>query len=480
MESIVPVPSSWEDAKHGLLPQLWPLSTILERQAGLGWSLPWCGLHGEEDDEARKAYDIGVVVVYDPAKDGADHGGLERLVLSQDLQNWRDETWITVLRQAVENLRTRTACLERAPGFERFLRHETGCAASKWSDRYDAARCALLPSLVAKLPGAGSRVCIFATQKCALAATARNPLSLCYAGDCAATKLSDQPPLSKTPYRLVKVKVGTKVARHPLVQKAGEGVRWRWQRYLPAVASGEFCVPSTEEEVTAILESIEKGEPMPVFGAISDARHAAVRVDKCQLHKSEGNVKFAASDFRGAAASYAAALRELDDDDQQQQQQRILAFLEHKDRTAAIKALAMIRANLAAALLNMHDDDPKTRAVEALRHAMRAVELDPEYAKGHARCASAFAVLGEEQAAKQSTDLAHALVERAKADRLAAANAARDARAAIVERRAKRRQVPVPEPPMQTTISVDATIDPIGLCIPAPKSAATTPLFTLS
>ena len=54
------VPSGWDDAKSRLLPQLWTLSKIRQKQATLppGVILPYCGLHGEDDSTL---YDLSLI-----------------------------------------------------------------------------------------------------------------------------------------------------------------------------------------------------------------------------------------------------------------------------------------------------------------------------------------------------------------------------------------------------------------------------------
>lgn len=453
------LPATLEAARAALLPQLWPAAKVAEKQTTLGAAviLPHCGLHGEEEGD----YDVRVVVVYDSMPTDMALS-VETPVLSRELAAW-GRAFVDVLRIAMDNLRLRTKAMEGRPGFdERFTRHPTGCDASAWNDRYDAARCALLPSIVAKRPRAeagGAAVCIFATRSCALATSARNVLGLCYAGDLCATKLEVN--VSASPYRLVKVRAPSDGRKHPLVQKAGEGVTWKWQKYVPSVASGEFCVPRDAEQASQVLNAIEKGGPLPVFGDVSDASRAQEHLRCCEARKAEGNAKFAAGDFRSAAAAYSAGLNELDDD--------LFPFFE--DRVAASKTIAATRANLAAALLAIDDNNKEQRAAEALRQASKALELDPHYAKAHARCASAFEALGESRAAAESRALAAQCAARDKRDRLDAANAAQAARQAELERREevkKKRALPRRQEdaiPRTTTIEVDASIDPFGLIV---------------
>lgn len=491
------MPSLYQDAKSGLFPQLWSTAKIRAKQSSLSGvaTLPFCGLHGEEDGD----YDVVVVVVYDsnPSPLSFSH---ETPVLSRDLVRWQSESWTQVLRDAMENLRTLTKKREENKEVQRFVVHESGCGVSGWSDRYDAARCALLPAVVsraAKSPGAS--VCIFASRRCAFTTSARNPMGLCYAGDCALTKISENEVISRTPYRLAKVKYASgQNKKHPLIQKAGEGVTWKWQRYVPSISSGEFCVPKNEEQINGILDAVEAGRPTPVFGDVMDARRAQELQERCEKLKTLGNAKFAAGDYRAAAAAYAQGAKLLDDEGSQESQHIFSFFTDNR----AIKTVAATRANLAAALLQ--DSPDKSRAAEALRHAMRSVELDPEYAKGHARCAAAFKILGENDAAAESEAIAANLAAAVKADKIAAAKAANDAREALIEARRLRNEakekaaaearnkkrekslrkeqqktaLPQPPPSLPSTmISIDASLDPLGLGPTDSFAIPQTPLF---
>ena len=98
------VPSGWDDAKQRLLPQLWTLSKIRQKQSTLppGVILPYCGLHGEDDSTL---YDVGVVLVCDFAPEDANNApSLETVVLSKDIRNW-SISWTDALRSALDNLR---------------------------------------------------------------------------------------------------------------------------------------------------------------------------------------------------------------------------------------------------------------------------------------------------------------------------------------------------------------------------------------
>jgi len=202
--------------------------------------------------------------------------------------------------------------------------------------------------------------------------------------------------LSKTPYRLMKMKDTSSEGeneRHPLNQKAGEGLVWRWLPYLPSGpplrTPGEFSVPIDADEVEAILNAAEGGKQVPVFshgsaGAVSAAPTFAEK-------KENANALFKAGKFLAAIAAYDAALN---------------VKPPPSDSEAAIA-----HANAAQALLNLAaaDDERKQAcAAEALRRAARAGELAPSYAKAHARCAAACDILGEAEAAAEFRQRAEA------------------------------------------------------------------------
>ncbi|KAJ1458790.1 hypothetical protein M885DRAFT_561489 [Pelagophyceae sp. CCMP2097] len=420
------VPQTWSSAKPRLLPQLWSLAKIMKKQAELQGAavVPFCGINGEAT--VPSGCDLGVVVVCDFSVSGAV---CETPVLSRDLQRWATDgdapcDWTQLLRVAVDNLRLLTKKRETEPNFKRWNHHESGCGSTQWRDRYDAARAALLPSIVAKRKREdggrepGAHVAVFAARDVSLATTARNALGLCYLGDMLHTQMKPKAGdglISTIPFRLVKVKMASNAAAHPLVQKAGEGVCWRWQIYRPAASAGEFSVPTNTEEVEALLAAIEFGGPTPVFGETDDARRRLEQRSVMDVEKDAGNQLFAAGEYAQSWGRYDAAISLGE------------AAAQEGDGEVA-RPLAIVHANAAAALLKLADvavwalaspgtksPDASAKAAQALRHAMRAAQLDANYAKAHARCAAAFTILGETAAAADATRLAEECTVRDKA-----------------------------------------------------------------
>merc|ERR1711870_113354 len=83
------------------------------------------------------------------------------------------------------------------------------------------------------------------------------------------------------------------------------------------------------------------------------------------------------------------------------------------------KDAAILHANAAQALLNLAASEQSEKkegcAAEAMRRAMLATQLDPGYAKAHARVAAACDLLGEPAAAKEARDQAAACTTAANA-----------------------------------------------------------------
>ncbi len=425
------VPSGWDDAKQRLLPQLWTLSKIRQKQAALppGVVLPYCGLHGEDDSTL---YDVGVVLVCDFAPEDANNApSLETVVLSKDIRNW-SISWTDALRSALDNLRQRTRRLEASSVFQkRWEHHPSGCGSTLWRDRYDAARCALLPSVVARRkredgqPEPGAHVCVFAARGLALGSTSKNALGLCYLGDVVHTKIKPTGDmLSAQAYRLVKVKTAPG-RKHPLVQKAGEGLTWKWLPYAPAALSGEFSLPTSKDEVEALLECIEAGRPCPVFGPTEDQRRFNVRKSTFDGSKAQGNASFQGNDWKGALQSYDRACKVANE----ASQDRMPLYPDEP------RPLAAVHANAALCFMKLAEEsDGKQREVlyaQALKRAMSSAEADGTYAKAHDRCAKCFEALGELEASNESRKL----FEACKASDDAVKNDAR--RAALAARQAK-------------------------------------------
>eukprot|EP00811_Abedinium_folium_P025088 NODE_3561_length_2018_cov_15.497091.p1 GENE.NODE_3561_length_2018_cov_15.497091~~NODE_3561_length_2018_cov_15.497091.p1 ORF type:complete len:581 (+),score=191.37 NODE_3561_length_2018_cov_15.497091:82-1824(+) len=432
-------PSEWGECAGRLLPQLWPLEKIVARAVTLpsGVELPHCGLHGEEPPLtfANTGHDIGVVLVYEYVGAGSAMPPLETPVLSRDLTRW-DVSFTSALARALENLRSRTKA--GIASEKRWEHHQSGCGQSGWHDRFDAARAALLPRLVATRKRAdgiaeqGGHVVAFATSSMVVATTSRNALGLCYLGDTLYLKVAGsgeqataEQLLSRTPYRLLKMRDsrsggggggGAKSssaepgadgnpAEHPLnrASSAGEGFVWRWTPYSPGGpplrTAGEFSVPIDSGEVDAILNAIEGGRPVPVFthGEASGATAMPSTSSRFADLKEVANAHFKAGRYIEAIKGYNAALE----------------VPPPSDADAAI-----INANAAQALLNLAAlDDPRKEgcAAEALRRATAAAELDPTNLKAHLRCAAACEILNEPAAAAEF---------KAKANGVAAAEAA--------------------------------------------------------
>ena len=451
------VPAAWDEARGRLLPQLWPLAKIAAKQKALpgGNRLPFCGLHGEPGDDLLEAAlpgGVGVVVVCDFAPAGSSGGAapsLETPVLSRDVAGWAGcEDWTAALRVAVDNLRTRTLAVEKddAAFVARWEHHASGCGSSGWRDRYDAARCALLPSLVAKRKRGdgeaepGAHVAVFAARGCVLASTARNALGLCYLGDVLHTKIElSGDCLSTQPYRLVKVKMPPRDAQksHPLVQKAGEGVSWKWLPYAPSPTSGEFSVPTNQAQVEQLLACLEKGEPCPVFGETMDAKKRDARRRAFAAAKDQGNARFQAGDWSGAVASYDRAVKVADD----AAEDRVPLFGAVGSDDPP-RPLAAAHANAALCHLKLCEaadgDAKKHQSALALKRAMASAETDPTYAKAHDRCAKAFENLGEAAAAAESRALFDECAARDDAERRAKKAAADEVRAAKLAEREKK------------------------------------------
>ena len=156
-------------------------------------------------------------------------------MLSKDVRNW-SISWTDALRSALDNLRQRTRRLEASSVFQkRWEHHPSGCGSTLWRDRYDAARCALLPSVVARRkredgqPEPGAHVCVFAARGLALGSTSKTPWIMLF-GDVVHTKIKPTGDmLSAQAYRLVKVKTGA-------WQKAPPGAEGRRGRDLEVAA----------------------------------------------------------------------------------------------------------------------------------------------------------------------------------------------------------------------------------------------------
>jgi hypothetical protein len=416
------VPSAYEDCKSRLLPQLWPVSKIVARQATLpsGHDLPHCGLHGEEPPLQSMGQAVGVVLVsdYAPSELAATLPPIETPVLSSDLVRW-GVSFEKALIDALEHLRTRTK--EGLPAERRWEHHSSGCGQSCWQDRFDAARAALFPKLVTGrkrpdgVPEQGGHVVAFATTSCALASSSKNALGLCFMGDTLHVQIAAMDAknrtaqlLSSTPFRLLKMRSNGSEKKHPLNQKASEGFVWRWLPYVPGGpplnSAGEFSVPIDEGEVEAILNAAASADrTVPVF-----KHQEKEEIDRFTVKKEEANRFFKAGEYVKAIAAYDAALACKPPPSDQN--------------------MAVAHANAAQALLNLAAADQSDKRegciAEAFRRACLAAELDPTYTKAHARVAAACELLGETAAAAEA---------RAKAEACAATDKAAAAKAKQAE-----------------------------------------------
>ena len=81
------MPHTWALAQPRVVPQLWSLEKIFQKQAELvgGVVLPYCGVNGEESPLHPSMTDFGVVVVCDFSLAASV---CETPVLSRDLQQW--------------------------------------------------------------------------------------------------------------------------------------------------------------------------------------------------------------------------------------------------------------------------------------------------------------------------------------------------------------------------------------------------------
>jgi hypothetical protein len=413
------VPSSHAGCGARLLPQLWPVVKIAARQATLpaGHQLPHCGLHGEEPPLSADSQDLGVVLVceymHDSSCSSAALPPIETPVLSSDLARW-GISFVDALRGAMEQLRARTKA--GPPAEKRWEHHPSGCGQSCWQDRFDAARAALLPKLIATrkrtdgLPEAGGHVVAFATTGCVLATTSKNALGLCFLGDTLHLQIAPDDEkkkasqvLSTTAYRLLKMRSsdsGDGAKQHPLVQKASEGFVWKWLPYVPGGpplrSPGEFSVPVDQGEVDAILNAAEAGRSIPVFSQKVPADQTARLF---AAFKEKANGFFKAGEYLKAISAYDAALA---------------LKPPPPDADAAIA-----HANAAQALLNLANADESGKregcAAEAMRRALLATQLDPTYTKAHARVAAACDLLGESAAAAEAREKAAACAAAASA-----------------------------------------------------------------
>ena len=483
------VPPSLEAASADgkLMPLVVGASALAERAALLppGVQLPSSAPPGM----GSKAGGLAVVLVMD-----VDGGRSTTPVLSLHLQTW-GVTFEAALRVGVANLR------RRANPQVKFEAHPTGCRASQWHDGFDATRCALLPALLDKggmargggtgagagvggdaaaaeaeaeaTEGSGDIVAVFASGNKMLAARAQNPVAMCLAGDLAldvaeawaTAKAGGAPaqggePVSLAPWRLVAVPEPRNAA-HPLhmpcnPQGRHPGCCYMWTPYAPRASKGEYSVPSTRDEVEAVLEGARRGR-VPVFDAAAAAAatpasaaaaaasggdEVSQQAQQANVLKAEGNDALKSGKPTVAVAKYSAAIELLGG---------AVLGAGGSDQVggAANRPRAVLLANRAFAQLGMaatehsdivSPDEARVLATAALGDARAAALFDPTYAKAHHRVGQALQRLGQAEEAAAVLAMAAQLDEEqkgklreakaARAARVAAAKAAKVAKAA--------------------------------------------------
>merc|ERR1711871_1921599 len=177
------------------------------------------------------------------------------------------------------------------------------------------------------------------------------------------------------------------------------GVTWKWLPYAPAALSGEFSLPTSKDEVEALLECIEHGRPCPVFGPTEDQRRFEVRKSAFDGSKAQGNASFQGGDWKGALQAYDRACK--------------VASEAASDRMPLYpdepRPLAAVHANAALCFMKLAEEsEGKQREVlyaQALKRAMSSAEADGTYAKAHDRCSKCFEALGEMEASNESRKL---------------------------------------------------------------------------
>jgi tetratricopeptide (TPR) repeat protein len=194
---------------------------------------------GECSDIEKHLNDLAVVTV-------CDRGHARFFVTTAALEQW-GKSFNDVFAAAAKNMKQQA-------GVKEWKSHPSACATSPWNDGFDAARIAAFPSFVeaAKTKGGadeGDRVVLFGATNCSLVAGSRNPIGLCFAGDIVVNDIAKSGDLlSKTPYRLARV----------------SATEFAWTAYAPS--AGEFSVPAEQSEIDAILEAVQGGRAIPVFG----------------------------------------------------------------------------------------------------------------------------------------------------------------------------------------------------------------------
>ena len=215
---------------------------------------------------------------------------------------------------------------------------------------------------------AGAVVALFLTSKSVLVAAAKNPLSMCFAGEMALDCKEKSPEvlLSATPMRLRK-RTGD-ARQHTVRMLAGE---WEWVPY--ARDSGEFSVPTTRAQCDEVLDGAQRGQ-IPVFEAASGKGEGNVSdvPARANAQRAVGNERFKKGEFDAATRHYTAAIE-------------LLGKVPPSSVSAADRAAPI--ANRCAALLKL------CRYSEAQQDAERVLKLVPEHEKAQFRLGQASSEL---------------------------------------------------------------------------------------
>ena len=187
-----------------------------------------------------------------------DRGHARFFVTRKTLLAW-DKTFDFVFKSAYENMKSEMKLRDK------WTSHASGCATSPWNDGFDAARVALFPFLCnkAKLSSGmdeGDRIVVFGTSNCTMSAGSRNPIGLCFAGDILINDIAKTGEmLTNVPFRVSFQSSSTPTVSTP----------FEWSRFIPK-QSFEFSVPNEQSEIDAILDAVQRGTKIPVFGNVKN------------------------------------------------------------------------------------------------------------------------------------------------------------------------------------------------------------------
>eukprot|EP00943_MAST-04B_sp_MAST-4B-sp1_P002416 g2416.t1 len=203
-----------------------------------------------------------------------DRGHARFFITKKTLLEW-DKTFDFVFKAAYENMKSEIKLDNK------WTSHASGCATSPWNDGFDAARVVLFPHLCfkAKLTTGmdeGDRVVLFGTSNCAMSAGSRNPIGLCFSGDILINDIvKTGEMLSNVPYRL-KYKSASPTKSTP----------FEWMPFIPK-PSFEFSVPNEQSEIDAILDAVQGGKQIPVFGNGNGKKPAVLNNGGSEKSKSK-------------------------------------------------------------------------------------------------------------------------------------------------------------------------------------------------